>query len=286
MPIRVVSQPLAMQALAESHRQAGGRIALVPTMGALHEGHASLLHEGRRRGDLLVLSLFVNPTQFGPNEDLAAYPRTMESDLDIASRAGVDVVFAPPDAAMYPPGFETTIDVPNTARGLCGAVRPGHFRGVATVVAKLLNIVRPHVALFGEKDYQQLMVIRRMVQDLDMGVEVVGMPTVREADGLAMSSRNRYLSGPDRARATALYRGLQAARALAEQGVFEATSLVGVARAVIEPTVDRIDYVELRDADTLAAIARLEKNGVLLVAAHVGRARLIDNLRIALVDRP
>jgi pantoate--beta-alanine ligase len=200
-----------MTAWSEAARQRGDRIAFVPTMGALHEGHVSLLREGRRHGERLVLSIFVNPTQFGPNEDLARYPRDLDGDLALAASAGTDVAYVPDAAAVYPPGFQTFVQVREVENGLCGDRRPGHFAGVATVVCKLFNVVRPHVALFGEKDFQQLAVIRRMVRDLDMSVDVVGMPIVREADGLAMSSRNRYLSPAERQRALSLSRGLTAA---------------------------------------------------------------------------
>jgi pantoate--beta-alanine ligase len=269
-----------MTAWSEAARVRGERVAFVPTMGALHEGHVSLLREGRRRGDKLALSIFVNPAQFAPHEDLARYPRDLPGDLAKAASAGTDVAYCPEPVAVYPPGFETYVEVRETERGLDGASRPGHFVGVATVVCKLFNVLRPHVALFGEKDWQQLAVIRRMVADLDMGVEIVGMPIVREPDGLAMSSRNVYLSPDERRRALALSRGLIAARLRAESGERDAAALVATARAIVEPDVDRVDYLELRDAATLAPVTRLEREGVLLVAAFVGKTRLIDNLRL------
>jgi pantoate--beta-alanine ligase len=269
-----------MTAWAEAARARGERIAFVPTMGALHEGHVSLLREGRRRGDKLVLSIFVNPAQFGPKEDLGRYPRDLPGDLAKAASADTDVAYCPDAADVYPPGYETYVQVRDREQGLDGASRPGHFVGVATVVCKLFNVVRPHVALFGEKDWQQLAVIRRMVADLEMGVEIVGMPIVREPDGLAMSSRNAYLSPEERPRALALFRGLVAARLRAQNGERDAAALVAAARAIVEPDVDRVDYVELRDAATLAPVTRLEREGVLLVAAVVGKTRLIDNLRV------
>ena len=211
--IPVIADPAAMSAWSEAARGRGERIALVPTMGALHAGHLSLLAEGRRRAHRVVLSIFVNPMQFGPQEDLAKYPRDLPGDLAQAARMGCDVAFVPGAASMYGPGFQTAIDVREVSQGLCGERRPGHFVGVATVVCKLFNIVRPHVALFGEKDFQQLMVIRRMGADLNLPVEIVGLPTMREPDGLAMSSRNAYLSPAARQRAGALFAGLSAAKA-------------------------------------------------------------------------
>jgi pantoate--beta-alanine ligase len=272
-----------MVAFSEAARARGERIAFVPTMGYLHAGHVALLEEGRRRGDRLVLSIFVNPTQFAPTEDLARYPRDLEGDLAKASSAGTDVAFVPADAEMYPRGFQTFVQVRELEKGLCGAHRPGHFVGVATVVCKLFNIVRPHVAIFGEKDYQQLAVIRRMVADLDMPIEIAGLPTVREPDGLAMSSRNKYLSVEERQRALALSRGLRAARALFDGGEREPAKLVAAAQAEIAPAATRIDYVELRDAATLTPIVdRVAAPAVIAVAAFVGRTRLIDNLCFSL----
>ncbi|HVU52792.1 MAG TPA: pantoate--beta-alanine ligase [Polyangia bacterium] len=277
----VIRTPGEMAAWAEAARARGERIAFVPTMGALHAGHVSLLEEGRRRGDQLALSIFVNPAQFAPTEDLARYPRDLPGDLAKAASAGTDVAYCPEPASVYPPGYQTYVEVREAAQGLDGASRPGHFVGVATVVCKLFNVVRPHVALFGEKDFQQLAVVRRMAADLDTGVEIVGMPIVREPDGLAMSSRNAYLSPDERRRALALSRGLVAARRRAEGGERDAAALVATARAIVEAAADRVDYVELRDAATLAAVSRLERDAVLLVAAFVGRTRLIDNVRLA-----
>ncbi|HEY0711527.1 MAG TPA: pantoate--beta-alanine ligase [Polyangia bacterium] len=269
-----------MTAEAEAARARGERIVLVPTMGALHAGHVALLHEGRRRGDRLVLSIFVNPTQFGPKEDLAKYPRPIEADLEKAAQAGVDVVFMPTAAAMYPPGYQTFVEVRDLQQGLCGDVRPGHFVGVATVVCKLFTIVRPHLAIFGEKDFQQLAVITRMTADLNLGVQIIPSPTVREADGLAMSSRNTYLSPPERARAVALSQGLRAAEAALAAGERDGKKLIAAANAIIKPAVDRMDYLELRDANSLAPVATVTGESVMLVAAFVGTTRLIDNLRL------
>jgi pantoate--beta-alanine ligase len=277
---RVIHTPAEMTAWSEAARARGERVAFVPTMGALHAGHVSLLREGRRRGERLALSIFVNPTQFSPTEDLARYPRDLPGDLAKAATAGTDVAYVPDAAAVYPPGFQTYVDVRTLAAGLDGASRPGHFVGVATVVCKLFNVVRPHVALFGEKDFQQLAVVRRMTADLDLGVEIVGMPIVREPDGLAMSSRNAYLSPEERRRALALSRGIFAARDAAAAGTRDAPTLIALVRAALEAQVDRIDYVDLRDADTLTPVVHLDRPSVLLVAAFVGKTRLIDNARL------
>jgi pantoate--beta-alanine ligase len=275
----LVIRPLAeMTAWSRAAHGRGERIAFVPTMGALHEGHVTLLREARRRGDRLVLSIFVNPAQFGPAEDLGRYPRDLEGDLAKATDAGADVAFVPDAAGMYPPGFQTFVQVRALEQALCGPFRPQHFVGVATVVCKLFNLVRPDVALFGEKDYQQLAVIRRMVADLDMGIEIVGVPTVREPDGLARSSRNAYLTPGERERALSLSRGLIAARALAQAGELEAGALFEAARARLD--LDRLDYLALADAETLEPVARLERPAVLAVAGFIGRTRLIDNVRI------
>ena len=278
MPVEVIRSPGEMQRRSSEWRRAGKRIAFVPTMGYLHAGHVSLLEAARSRGDVSVLSIFVNPTQFGPNEDLARYPRDLEGDLAKAAGAGTDVAYLPEPRDVYPPGYQTTVEVPELARGLCGPFRPGHFAGVATVVCKLFNVVRPDVALFGEKDYQQLAIVRRMVIDLDMGIEIVGVPTVREADGLAMSSRNAYLSPAERARALSLSRALFAARDAVAGGLRNAADIVAGARAALD--VDRIDYVDLVDAETLQPITELARPAVLAIAAFIGRTRLIDNVRV------
>jgi pantoate--beta-alanine ligase len=274
--LRTVAETAAW---AESIRRSGRRLALVPTMGFLHDGHLSLMREGRGRADVVAASIFVNPTQFGPTEDLSRYPRDMSGDLAKCASAGVEAVFAPEPAEVYPPGFQTYVDVEKVSQGLCGARRPGHFRGVATVVTKLLCILRPHVALFGEKDYQQLQVIRALERDLNLGVEIVGMPTIREADGLAMSSRNAYLSPEDRKRALALSRGLKAAQALYTGGTREAPALVGAVRRELEAAGLREDYVELMDATSLTPLSAVTPGQPvrLLVAAFVGTTRLIDN---------
>ncbi len=276
----VIRAPAEMTAWSRAAHASGERIAFVPTMGALHAGHVVLLGEGRRRAERLVLSIFVNPTQFGPNEDLARYPRDLPGDLAKAAGAGTDVAFVPDAGDIYPAGFQTTVAVGELSRGLDGPLRPGHFAGVATVVAKLFNIVRPDLAIFGEKDFQQLAIVRRMVADLAMGIEIVGVPTVREPDGLAMSSRNAYLSPAERARATSLCRALFAARDRVAAGEGDARALLETARAALD--VDRLDYLELCDAETLAPVTRVDRPAVLAVAAFIGRTRLIDNVRIGI----
>jgi pantoate--beta-alanine ligase len=260
------------------------RIAFVPTMGYLHAGHVSLLEEARRLGDVVVLSIFVNPTQFGPHEDLDRYPRDLDGDLAKARGAGVDLVFHPPAREIYPDGFQTYVDVRHVSKGLCGDRRPGHFVGVATVVLKLFQIIHPHVALFGEKDFQQLVVIKRMARDLHLEVAIVGMPIVREPDGLAMSSRNAYLSSEERARALCLSRAMNAARGRFVEGERDAGALVDAARKeiAVEPAeLVRVDYLELCDSETLEPLTGLcTRPAVLAVAAHVGKTRLIDNVQL------
>lgn len=256
------------------------RVAFVPTMGYLHEGHLTLLREGRRRGDALALSIFVNPTQFGPSEDLARYPRDEVGDLEKARTCGVDVAFCPLDPReMYPNGTSTWVEVTGLDRHLCGASRPGHFRGVCTVVAKLWGLIRPDVALFGEKDFQQLAILRRMHADLFLGGEVVGMPIVREPDGLAMSSRNSNLSPEGRALALAIPRYLRAARARFEAGAREAAALIGAPAEALAP--GRVDYVSLVDAAELQPAPVVTRPALLAVAAFFpgrrGEVRLIDN---------
>ena len=276
--MKIINSIVHMQALAIAPEREGRRIAFVPTMGYLHEGHASLLREGRKRGDVLVLSIFVNPIQFGKNEDLDSYPRNMDRDCRIADACGVDIVFIPTAAEMYPPGFQTGVTVRDISLPLCGASRPGHFDGVATVVAKLFNIVRPDVALFGRKDYQQLAVIRRMTADLNMPVEIVGMPIVREADGLAMSSRNAYLSPDERQSALCLSRAVTRARELFAAGERSVAVLEREARAVIEQEAAAVvDYVEFRDGATLKELEVADGSTLLALAVKIGNTRLIDN---------
>jgi pantoate--beta-alanine ligase len=284
-PPQLFTDPAAWQARCGQARDSGLRLALVPTMGFLHEGHRSLLREARRRADqggtrgLALATIFVNPTQFGPTEDLSRYPRDLAGDLASCQEAGIDLVLAPPEPALvFAPGHQTWVDVEQASQGLCGASRPGHFRGVATVVLKLLNLTRPHLALFGEKDWQQLAVIRAMVRDLDLGVEIVGMPIVREADGLARSSRNAYLKPEQRPTALALSRSLFEAREAVMAGRREAAALTAAARARLAEAGARVDYVEIVHPDSLRPVTEATPGSVMLLAAVVGTTRLIDNL--------
>jgi pantoate--beta-alanine ligase len=266
------------QAWAGAHRRAGRRLALVPTMGALHAGHLHLVEVARARADVVAVSVFVNALQFNRPDDFARYPRTWDDDLAACAAAGVDAVYAPGAVDMYPQGFQTHVEPGALADTLEGEFRPGHFRGVTTVVTKLFNAVRPDVAVFGEKDYQQLAVIRRMAADLDTGIEIVGVPTVREHDGLALSSRNLLLSADDRARAVVVPRAIDAAAASLAAGERSSAVVLAAARAVLaaEPTAEP-EYVELRDVDTLQALEVVAERAVLLVAVWLGGVRLIDN---------
>jgi pantoate--beta-alanine ligase len=260
-------------------RHADKRVGLVPTLGALHDGHVSLLRAARAENGFVVVSLFVNPTQFGPGEDYESYPRPMEKDLTICRQAGVALVFAPPPEEMYPAGFATTVHVAGLTEKMCGASRPGHFDGVCTVVAKLFGIVRPDAAYFGEKDAQQLAIVRRMARDLNLAVEIRACPLVRDADGLATSSRNKYLSAPERASALVLIRALAQARERIEAGERDAASVAdGVRRLVGEESGVALEYVAVVDPDTLADLERIEDRALVALAARVGRTRLIDNV--------
>jgi len=280
----VVRTPEEMRTACDAARARGARVGLVPTMGALHDGHLTLVKAARERaGDrgFVVTTIFVNPTQFGPNEDLAKYPRDLEGDVAKLARAGADMVFAPDVAAMYPPGEETRVRVGATAAALCGAFRPVHFEGVTTIVTKLFAIAGPSVAVFGRKDYQQLAVIRRMTRDLFLPIEIVGAPIVREADGVAMSSRNAYLSAEERARARCLSRGLARAWKTFAGGERDAAALRRAARAEVERGATSIDYVDLADADAITVIAdgaRTGERALLAIACRVGTTRLIDNV--------
>jgi pantoate--beta-alanine ligase len=286
--MEVVAEPAELRQRCDEERARGKRIGFVPTMGALHDGHLSLVAEARRQSSFALVSIFVNPTQFGPSEDFTRYPRVLEADAGRCRAAGVDLVFTPDAATMYPPGEETRVRVGETAAHLCGAHRPGHFEGVATVVAKLLCLVGPCVAVFGRKDYQQLRVIERMATDLFLPVTIVGAPIVREPDGLAMSSRNRYLAPADRARALAIPRGLAAAARAFAAGERNAGALRARVRAGLEPAADSIDYVEVATADgvePLADEAVLDGPALLAIAARIGGTRLIDNVMLG-VDPP
>lgn len=276
---RVIDRVRELQRWSDEMRCDGRRVALVPTMGALHEGHLSLVRVARERADRIVASIFVNPTQFGPGEDLAAYPRDLPADIAKLAAQGVDVVFTPTVEEMYPPDVPPTwVEVEHLTRGLCGRSRPGHFRGVTTVVARLFHAARPHVAVFGEKDYQQLLVVRAMSNALHFGVEIVAGPTVREPDGVAMSSRNAYLSVEGRQRARCLNAALHEVRRLFGEGVLDAGSLIGMARDRIEKEEGaEIQYVELCDANTLEPLEQIDGPAVMALAVFIEGTRLIDN---------
>ncbi len=277
MSVELITSVGEMRAWAAA--RAGEGIALVPTMGALHDGHLALVRDAVRRAPATVVSIFVNPAQFGPNEDFARYPRDLDRDRQLLAEAGCRAIFAPAAREMYPDGFQTWIEVSDLDRHLCGPHRPGHFRGVATVVLKLFNIVRPGVAVFGEKDYQQLQVIRRMVRDLDLAVEVVGHPTVREPDGLAMSSRNAYLSKEERTRALGLIRALRTGEAAVAGGEKRPAAVREAMLGVLfRAGIDRIDYAAVADPDTLADVDEIGSRVLLAMAVRLGRTRLIDNL--------
>ena len=270
-----------MKALSKDLRSQGQRLGFVPTMGFFHEGHLSLMRYARKRCDRLVVSLFVNPIQFGPKEDFREYPRDFARDARLAEGVGVDILFAPEAEDMYPPGFQTYVEVTELSKPLCGAKRPGHFRGVATVVLKLFNIVKPHFAVFGLKDYQQYLVIKRLVEDLDLDIEIHGHPIVREPDGLAMSSRNVYLSPEERKSATCLYQALKLAEKRVAEGVRDAAFLVEeLSRFISSHPYTRIDYIEFRDPENLAPASEIKGPTLLALAVFVGRARLIDNALI------
>ena len=267
-----------MQEASERWRKDDEIIVLVPTMGFLHEGHLELLRVGREKGDKLIMSLFVNPTQFGPQEDYDKYPRDTEGDLEKARSKGVDAVFMPSAMEMYPDGFQTTVTVEKVTQYLCGRSRPGHFSGVTTVVAKLFNITKPHRAIFGEKDYQQLVVIRQMVRDLNMGIDIIGVPTVRERDGLAMSSRNSYLTPDERESALSLKKGMEMAGAMVAKGEKDSAKIIGAVRELIlSHPFTEIDYVTICNSENLTDIETVEESALLALAEKVGSARLIDN---------
>jgi len=279
--VRVIATVKEMQGLADSWRKNGLIIGFVPTMGALHEGHLSLIRIAKSRSDRVVVSVFVNPTQFGPSEDYNTYPRNTEGDLAKCEAEGVDAVFLPSVEEMYPEGYSTYIEVQGLTEELCGRYRPGHFRGVATVVAKLFNATLPHLAVFGMKDAQQFFVIKRMVSDLNMRVEIVPAPTVREPDGLAMSSRNAYLSPEERAEAPVIYRALLLAKDLVEQrGVRDPSELVREMKRFIaeESSLVRVQYIQAVDMINLKPVSEIRGQVLLAIAAFVGKTRLIDNL--------
>lgn len=278
---RLIKSVPQMKMFSLAARKKDRSIGFVPTMGYLHEGHLSLVREAKKKNGVVVVSIFVNPTQFGPKEDLKKYPRDLKRDLKMLSKLGVDAVFYPDAKEMYPEGLKTYVEVDGLSDKLCGAYRPGHFRGVATVVAKLFNIVCPDDAYFGQKDFQQLVIIRRMVKDLNMDVNVVAMPTVREADGLAMSSRNSYLSKEERQKASIIIKALKLARQLIKSGVRDASKVKSAVSKLIRTKAGvRIDYIEVADPETLEGKKIIKGRTLIAVAARVGTTRLIDNILI------
>lgn len=277
--IDIITSAKAFQEHADETRKHGRTIAFVPTMGFFHEGHLALLREGRKRADELVLSIFVNPTQFGPNEDFEAYPRDLERDLDFVKKEGVNSVFNPTVDELYGKEFQTYVNLEKLPQHLCGISRPVFFRGVATVVSKLFNIVKPHIAIFGQKDYQQLAIIRKMVNDLNFDIDIIGVPTVREPDGLAMSSRNAYLLPGERPAASSLYKSLQKAKAQVQNGIIDANRIIDDARQLIMSYPEAaIDYINICDPKTLEDVHIIQGAVVMALAVKIGRTRLIDNI--------
>ena len=275
---RVARTPAQVRAWTQVMRAAGRRVALVPTMGALHAGHMTLVDTARAHAEVVVVSIFVNPMQFGPKEDFSAYPRPFEDDCALCARHGVDLIYAPTPGTMYPPGFQSHVEVEQLTQGLCGAARPTHFRGVTTVVMKLLNIAMADVAVFGEKDYQQLQALKRMALDLDHPTQVLGAPIARELDGLAMSSRNVYLTADERRAATVIVRSLRAAQAQVAAGERDPARIAAALRTAMTAAGGRVDYVELVDPQTLQPLTTLDRPARAIVATWFGRARLLDNM--------
>jgi pantoate--beta-alanine ligase len=276
--MQIIERVLEMSRWSEAQRRDGRRITLVPTMGFLHEGHLRLVREGKQRGDCVVVSIFVNPKQFAPSEDFATYPRDFGRDRELLERENIDALFHPSAGEIYSAGFQTQISVDKLSRVLCAPYRPGHFQGVATVVAKLFNIVRPHVAIFGEKDYQQLQVIRRLVRDLNFDIEIVGHPIVREADGLAISSRNIYLSSEERQAALCLSRSLARGACMVKGGETRGRVITAAVRAEIEKEpLASVEYITLCNSATLEAVEAIQETALLALAVRIGKTRLIDN---------
>ncbi|HUK41167.1 MAG TPA: pantoate--beta-alanine ligase [Candidatus Acidoferrales bacterium] len=277
--MRIIEHISEMQDWSEGERCQGRRIVMVPTMGFLHQGHLSLVRDGKKRGDRLVVSIYVNPKQFGPSEDFVSYPRDFDRDRNLLELEGADVLFSPTNEEMYPAGHQTYVEVENLSTPLCGESRPGHFRGVATVVAKLFNIERPHAAVFGCKDYQQLQIVRRMVKDLNLGVEIVGHPIVRHPDGLAMSSRNAYLSMAEREAALCLSRALRQAETMLKEGeTSSAVILERVKREIAREPLARLEYAHLTDTENLLDLDHVGDGSLLALAVRIGKTRLIDNV--------
>ncbi|MEW6410582.1 MAG: pantoate--beta-alanine ligase [Nitrospirota bacterium] len=279
--MKLIDKISDMQHHSESLRKKGRIIGFVPTMGFLHEGHLSLIREAKKVSDVVIVSIFVNPTQFGPAEDYEQYPRDLTGDIEKVESTGGDIVFVPPVSEMYPTGYLTYVDVERITDTLCGSSRPGHFKGVATVVTKLFNIVKPHRAFFGQKDYQQTVVIRRMVRDLNMGVEIIVCPTVRELDGLAMSSRNSYLNPQERKAATVLYRSLKTAEEIIKAGERDTSVIYDkIQQIIIAEPLCSIDYINIVHPETLEDIKSITEKTVLALAVRIGSTRLIDNILV------
>jgi pantoate--beta-alanine ligase len=276
--IKVVESAKKMQSYSESLRRQGKRIAFVPTMGFFHDGHLHLMKEAKKIADCVIVSIYVNPTQFGPKEDFSKYPRDFDRDHQMAESVGVDVIFYPPNKEMYPAGYQTYVDVEKVTENLCGMSRPGHFRGVTTVCCKLFNIVKPHVAVFGKKDFQQFVTIKRMVDDLDMDLQIIGLPTVREADGLAMSSRNKYLRKNERPSALTLFRSLKLAQKLYSGGEKKSSVIISKVEKIIKRApYTAIDYIKICSTKTLNDVEEIKSQSVIALAVKVGNTRLIDN---------
>jgi pantoate--beta-alanine ligase len=277
--IEIINTIREMMKYSDLARQEGKFIAFVPTMGFLHEGHLSLMQKGRELADILVVSIFVNPAQFGPKEDLATYPRNIERDLELLKKEGVDIAFIPDGKEIYPKDFQTYVELKNLPNHLCGLSRPVFFRGVATIVAKLFNIVKPHYAVFGQKDFQQLLIIKQMVKDLNFNIEIIGAPIIREKDGLAMSSRNSYLTPGQRIHALILYKSLKKAGEILKNGVRDSAKIIEEATNLINACPDTsIDYITICDPETLEDIKIVEKPALMALAVKVGATRLIDNM--------
>ena len=278
MAMKIIESAKKMQSYSESLRRQGKGIAFVPTMGYFHEGHLRLMKEAKKMADGVVVSIYVNPTQFGPKEDFSKYPRDLDRDLKMAQSAGVDVIFYPPDKEMYPAGYQTYVDVEKVTKNLCGMSRPGHFRGVTTVCCKLFNIVKPHVAVFGKKDFQQFVSIKRMVDDLNMDLQIIGLPTVRETDGLAMSSRNKYLQKNERPSALTLFKSLKLAQKLYSGGEKKSSVIINkVEKLIKRAPYTTIDYIKICSTKTLNNVEEIKSQSVIALAVKVGMTRLIDN---------
>lgn len=282
--MEVIRIPRIMKGTSKDFMLQGKTVGLVPTMGALHEGHISLVRRARQENDITVVSVFVNPMQFGPTEDFEKYPRDIQGDIEKLQHVGADIVFMPEIASMYPEGFSTHIDVEKISEKLCGVFRPGHFRGVATVVAKLLNITKPTRAYFGQKDYQQTVIIKNMVRDLDMDIDIIVCPTIREPDGLAVSSRNAYLDERQREAASVIYQSILEASELIKSGIMNTIRVTGAIREKLlhEPAVTDIEYCGAYDSTTLEELSEIKEDVLLSVAVKIGKTRLIDNMLVNL----